>query len=74
VICSPTVAARLPLEVRARLLLAEDPEQWVEQLRPLIDDPARAQAIGEENQRVAREHYSPEAILPQLEAAYLRAS
>ena len=74
VICSPTVAARLPLEVRARLLLAEDPEQWVEHLRLLIDDPARARAIGDANQCVARKHYSPEAVLPQLDAAYLRAS
>ena len=72
VICSPPVAARLAPAVRARLMLARDSDEWADHVGALVDDPLRALALGEENRRVALQHYSPQAVLPQLEAAYAR--
>ena len=70
VICTPSVASRLAPDVRTQLLLAQTVDQWVEHVGSLIDNPERAAAMGEQNRRIAQQHYSPQVVLPLLEAAY----
>jgi glycosyltransferase involved in cell wall biosynthesis len=74
VICSPQVAERVGGEVRAQLLVARRPGEWVQYLERLIDDPTGAAELGERGRAAVRTSYSAEAVLPLLEEVYLRRS
>ncbi|HSP96302.1 MAG TPA: glycosyltransferase family 4 protein [Candidatus Dormibacteraeota bacterium] len=72
VICSAHVAQRVDGEVRARLLVARHPGEWVQQVGRLIADPIGAAELGEMGRAAVRASYSAEAVLPLLESVYRR--
>lgn len=70
VICSAQAAARVDADVRAALLVADGPDDWVRHVGGLIDDPARAAALAEMGCEAVRRCYGPDAVVSRLENAY----
>ncbi len=46
--------------------------RWLARSKSLIREPARRQALGRAGQKVARELFTAEAIVPRYEALYRR--
>jgi glycosyltransferase involved in cell wall biosynthesis len=70
-IVSTTIGAE-GFEVRAgqELLLADSPENFTEAVLQLLNDSARAAAIGQAGLAFAQAHYDWSAIIPKVEGVY----